>query len=63
MRLSSWLLWGAAALAVASPEDDKKTKDATYFNGKKVPPLLEITQDTWEKERKASRFLLVKHFR
>ena len=50
-------------MAVASPEDDKKTKDATYFNGKKVPPLLEITQDTWEKERKASRFLLVKHFR
>ena len=60
------LLFGAAALVVAeSPDldDDEPAKEATVFDGKKVPPMLELTPDNWEKEHKASKYLLVKHYR
>jgi protein disulfide-isomerase len=58
------LLFGAAAWAVAeSPEADEDVRETTYFNGKKVPPMLELTPHNWEKERKASKYLMVKHYR
>jgi protein disulfide-isomerase len=62
------LLFGAAALVVAqSPEldddEDEPAKVDTLFNGKKVPPMLELTPDNWEKEHKASKYLMVKHYR
>jgi protein disulfide-isomerase len=60
------LLLGAAALVVAEvPDDDDEepVRENTYFNGKKVPPMLELTPDTWEKEYKASKYLMVKHYR
>jgi protein disulfide-isomerase len=59
------LLFGAAALAVDSTpfEDEDPVRENTYFNGKKVPPMLELTPENWEKESKASRFLMVKHYR
>ncbi|KAL2263776.1 hypothetical protein VTK26DRAFT_5183 [Humicola hyalothermophila] len=70
MRLDWLLLIGAAALAVASPpeieeeeeEEEEAPREPTFFNGKKVPPLLELTQNNWETERKASKYLLVKHY-
>jgi protein disulfide-isomerase len=66
MRFSSWaVLLGAAARAVAGfdDEDEEVPREPTYFNGKKVPPMLGLTPDNWEKEYKASKYLLVKHYR
>jgi protein disulfide-isomerase len=58
------LLFGAAALVVAGvADDDDEAPEPTFFNGKKVPPMLELTPDNWEKEHKASKYLLVKHYR
>ncbi|KAK4237096.1 thioredoxin-like protein [Achaetomium macrosporum] len=60
------LLFGAAALAVADSSDvdadEDAPREATYFNGKKVPPMLELTPDNWAQESKASKYLLVKHY-
>jgi protein disulfide-isomerase len=58
------LLFSAAALVVAdSTDDDEEAREATHFNGIKVPPMLELTPANWEKEYKASKYLLVKHYR
>ncbi|KAK4157313.1 thioredoxin-like protein [Chaetomidium leptoderma] len=65
MRLLNWsLLFGAAALVVAESLDDDEDapRENTYFNGKKVPPMLELTPDNWEKEHAASKYLMVKHY-
>lgn len=59
-------LFGAVALvagASSEPEEEDPMRENTYFNGKKVPPMLEITPANWEKEAKASKFLVVKHYR
>lgn len=59
------LLFGAATLtAASSPEisDEDPAQENTYFNQKKVPPLLELTPDNWEKESRASKWLMVKHY-
>ncbi|KAK4245226.1 thioredoxin-like protein [Corynascus novoguineensis] len=61
------LLFGAAALVVArSPDfdddDDEAPREATSFNGKEVPPMLELTPDNWDSELKASKYLMVKHY-
>jgi protein disulfide-isomerase len=69
MRLFSlsWSLFlGAAALVNAAGEDDSTedlTRENTYFDAKKVPPILELTPDNFEKEVKSSKYLLVKHYR
>ena len=50
--LSLALLAGAAVLGSAqkmSLEDDPK-KENTYFDAKRVPPLLELTPSNWEEE-------------
>ena len=69
MRLSEWslsLFFGAAALVSAasgSADSEDPTRENTYFNTQKVPPLLELTPDNFEKEVKASKFMIVKHYR
>ncbi|KAH8884767.1 thioredoxin-like protein [Thozetella sp. PMI_491] len=65
MRLLNLSLFlGIATLATASSvtEDDSETQENTYFNQQKVPPMVELTPDTWDKAVKASKFLMVKHF-
>jgi protein disulfide-isomerase len=67
MRLLNFsFLLGAAALVAGSPPEpaeEDATRENTYFNGKKVPPMLELTPANWEKEVKASKYLMVKHYR
>lgn len=67
MRLRNLFLFGAAALAIASPPsadtEEDITRENTYFNGKKVPPILELTPANYKEELKKSKFLMVKHFR
>lgn len=71
MRLSSlvWgLLLGAVAHVAAQEEDEEEipadySQEYTDFDGKKVPPLLELTPDNFEKEIKGAKHLMVKHYR
>ncbi len=61
MRLSSLaLLLGAAACGAAAGDP---AQENTYFDGKKVPPILQLGPDTFDKEVKASKWLMVKHYR
>ncbi|KAI0966595.1 thioredoxin-like protein [Xylaria arbuscula] len=67
MRLTSLaLLLGAVtsgiAQAIGADTTDDPEKENTYFDGKRVPPLLELTADNFEKEVQASTFLVVKYF-
>lgn len=74
MKLSS-LLWGlllgavANAVAQGEEEDDYDeipadySQETTVFDGKKVPPVLELTPDNFDKEIKASKYMLVKLYR
>ncbi|KAK4160775.1 thioredoxin-like protein [Cladorrhinum sp. PSN259] len=66
MRLLNFsFLLGAAALVAGSPPEpaeEDATRENTYFDGKKVPPMLELTPANWEKEAKASKYLMVKHY-
>lgn len=61
------LLLGAVssgiAQAIGADTTDDPEKENTYFNGKRVPPLLELTADNFDKEVKASKFLVVKYFK
>ncbi|KAJ4416938.1 hypothetical protein N0V85_002054 [Neurospora sp. IMI 360204] len=64
------LFLGAARLAVAAStttttteaEDDVGVTEYTKFNDVSIPPLIELTPDNWEKESKASKWLMVKHY-
>ncbi|KAH8735916.1 putative disulfide isomerase [Ilyonectria robusta] len=65
MRLSSFaVLTGAMALAGAQlmPDEEDFKKEATYFNDKKVPALLELTPANWEAEITKTKYLFVKHY-
>lgn len=73
MKVNS-LLWGlllgaaanVVALGAEEEEDDIPadfSQEVTEFDGKKVPPLLEVTPDTFDKEIHASKYLLVKLYR
>ncbi|ORY65555.1 thioredoxin-like protein [Pseudomassariella vexata] len=67
MRLLSLALFlGAsvlgAAQAIGAELQDDPARENTYFNGKKVPPLLELTADNFEKEVKQTKYLVVKYF-
>ncbi|KAK1988961.1 thioredoxin [Colletotrichum cereale] len=57
--LGSTLLSGVQAAAATEEKDDKAS---TYFNDMKVPPILELTPDTFDKEVKGHKFKLVKHY-
>lgn len=50
------------AQAIGSETADDPERENTYFNGKRVPPLLELTADNFDVEVKASKFLVVKYF-
>lgn len=71
MKFSSlvWgLLLGAITHAVAQEEEEEEipadySQEFTQFDGKTVPPLLELTPDNFEREIKASKYMLVKHYR
>lgn len=69
MRLlaSLALFLSAAALgtaqAIGAETSDSPDRENTYFNGKRVPPLLELTADNFDKEVKLSKFLVVKYYR
>lgn len=64
MRLSPLFLFLGSSLLggvqAAAKEDDREN---TYFNSMKVPPILELTPDTFDKEVKSSQFMLIKHYR
>ncbi|KAF7532222.1 hypothetical protein G7054_g8126 [Neopestalotiopsis clavispora] len=67
MRLTSLALWlGAAALgaaqAIGAEKDTNPKKENTYFDGKKVPPLLELTADSFAEELTKTKYLVVKYF-
>ncbi|KAI1335878.1 thioredoxin-like protein [Xylariaceae sp. FL0016] len=67
MRLSSLALFlSAAALGTAQARNadsvESTEQENTYFNGKRVPPLLELTSDNFVEESKSSKFLVVKYF-
>jgi hypothetical protein len=68
MRLTSLaLFFSAAALGSSQAIGAESTNDPnvenTYFNGHKVPPLLELTQDNFEKEVGLSKFVVIKYYR
>ena len=64
MRLSSFLFGAATmAAAVVAADDANPDKENTYFNGKKVPPMLELTESNFDKEVNASKWLMVKYYR
>lgn len=74
MKFSS-LLWGlllgAVANVVAQDAEDEFddeipadfSQEMTEFDGKKVPPILELTPDNFDTEIKASKYMLVKLYR
>lgn len=71
MKFSS-LVWGlllGAITHVAAQEEEEEeipadySQEFTQFDGKTVPPLLELTPDNFEREIKASKYMLVKHYR
>lgn len=59
------LLFGAATLSAAASASDDENPDQenTYFNGKKVPPMLELTASNFDEQINASQWLMVKHYR
>ena len=67
MRLTSIALLLGAVLRGTTAKSDAEstdlTRENTYFDGKKVPPILELTPDNFKTESKASKWLLVKHYR
>ncbi|KAH7031278.1 thioredoxin [Microdochium trichocladiopsis] len=67
MRLASLaLVLGASALGAAQAIGAENTEDPehenTYFNDQKVPPLLELNSDNYEKEFGLSKNLVVKFY-
>ncbi|KAI2607101.1 thioredoxin-like protein [Hypoxylon fragiforme] len=67
MRLASLALFLSAAVlgsaqAVGSETYDNPDRENTYFNNKRVPPILELTADNFEKEVKLTKFLVVKYY-
>lgn len=72
MKLSSlvWgLLLGAVSRVIAEDVEDEDfipddySLQTTEFDGKKVPPIMELTPDNFDKEIKVSKYMLVKLYR
>lgn len=67
MRLSTLSLWlSAAVLGLAASDDlveDDPTRENTYFDAQKVPPLLELSPDNFAKVANSTSLLMVKHYR
>ncbi|KAI0022331.1 thioredoxin-like protein [Xylariomycetidae sp. FL0641] len=67
MRLRSLgLFLSAAAFGAVQAAGKEKAEgpenEATVFNGKSVPPLVELTSDNFDKQLKSSKFFVVKFF-
>jgi len=63
MRFSRLIsLLGVSSLVRADDKKDDKNGPTT-FNGLEVPPLLELTPETYDKVAKEHKFLMVKHYR
>ncbi|KAI1379552.1 thioredoxin-like protein [Hypoxylon crocopeplum] len=67
MRLASLALFLSAAVlgsaqAIGAETNDSPDQENTYFNGKRVPPLLELTADNFDNEIQQSKFVVVKYF-
>ncbi|TPX18925.1 uncharacterized protein E0L32_011403 [Thyridium curvatum] len=66
MRLSTLSLWlSAAVLGLAASDDlveDDPTRENTYFDAQKVPPLLELSPDNFAKVANSTSLLMVKHY-
>lgn len=73
MRLSS-LAWGlllGAAARVAAQDDniddeeipEDKSLETTIFDGKQVPPMLELSPANYDTEIRKSKYMVVKHYR
>jgi protein disulfide-isomerase len=68
MRIASLTLFlGASALVAAQATDAKLQDDfttkSTYFDGKKVPPLLELTLTNIDNEFNRTKYMVVKYGR
>jgi protein disulfide-isomerase len=66
MRLSPlFLLLSASAFAGARAQEDEEdnTRENTYFNSIKVPPITELTPDTFGTVVNSSTYTLIKYFR
>ncbi|KAF5019212.1 hypothetical protein F66182_8786 [Fusarium sp. NRRL 66182] len=62
MRLSSLALLAGLSVLARAEEVHNPATDPTTFNGKTVPPFLELSPANWEEELKKSKFLMVKHY-
>ncbi|KAK2059221.1 thioredoxin [Colletotrichum caudatum] len=65
MRLSPLFLFLGSTLlsgVQAAANEEKDEKASTYFNSMKVPPILELTPDTFDKEVKTHQFILLKNY-
>jgi len=67
MRFLPLLLLGAAALTRAASavewDEEDTTKEPTYFNGIRVPPLLELTPENFAEAVESTTHMLIKHYR
>jgi hypothetical protein len=48
---------------VRAADKEEKKNGPTTFNGVEVPPLLELTDKTYEHALKEHKFLMIKHYR
>ncbi|KAI8630465.1 thioredoxin-like protein [Xylariaceae sp. FL1651] len=67
MKLTSLALFFSAATlgitqAIGADTTDDPERENTYFNNKRVPPLLELTKDNFKKEVESSKFMVIKYF-
>jgi protein disulfide-isomerase len=56
-------LLGVSSLVHAGDKKQDEKNGPTTFNGVEVPPLIELTPETYEKMAKEHKFLMVKHYR
>ncbi|KAL6914068.1 hypothetical protein ACHAPO_002516 [Fusarium lateritium] len=62
MRFSPLATVAGLSAFVLADEVKNPVSEPSVFNGKTVPPLLELTPANWEEQTKKNKFLMVKHF-
>lgn len=63
MRFSPLATLAGLSAFVLAEEVKNPVSEPSVFNGKTVPPLLELTPANWEEQAKKNKFMMVKHFR
>lgn len=63
MRFSPLATLAGLSAFVLADEVKNPVSEPSVFNGKTVPPLLELTPANWEEQAKKNKFMMVKHFR